>query len=71
MVGFKILLESIYNNCLFFVNKKVVCIHTLQTMHIPFNLPSHLSSLLPLPLKQKQLSKTSLCRDGTLINQPK
>ena len=32
---------------LFFVSNKVLYLHTLQTMHLPIGLPSHLSSLLP------------------------
>ena len=47
MVGFTISLESefTYNNCLFFVNNKVLYFHTLQTMHPPIDLPSCLSFL--------------------------
>ena len=58
MVRFTISLESIYNYFLFFVNNKVVYIYTLQTMHLPLGLPSHLSSLLPfLKNKTKQQKK--------------
>ena len=60
MVGFTILLESIYNNSLLFVNNKVVYIHTLQTMHLPLGFPSHLSSLLPFlkKMQQEQVTKS-------------
>ena len=78
MVGFTVSLESIYNYSLFFVNNKVVYIHTLQTMHLP--LPSHLSSLLSFlknktkkkkKKKQEQVTKkNSTYKDGTLKNQP-
>ena len=51
-------LEStwIYNNCLFFVNNKVLYFHVLQPMHLPFGLPltSLLSFLLFLEKKQLQ-----------------
>ena len=65
--------------CTFKVNT-VLCLHTLQTMHLPLAFLSHLSSLLPL-LKMTKKKKnpagtshkkvfTSACRDGTLKNQP-
>ena len=66
MVTISIESISIYSNCLFIVSNKVLYFHTLQTMHLPLGLPSHLSSLF---LAIRKASETSHKKHSALLTQ--
>ena len=59
MFGFAISLRnvSIFDDCLFFVNNKVLYFHTLQIMHLPLGLPSLLPFTKTNMKQQKQVTK--------------